>query len=258
MLISEPQPYYSIDGRPITVVPTEPTVRARLADILANDDHESDDTIAPCIMIDDANTLDSALAWCASPGAQTVIFDVDRNAAAVAANAVVVCEDGIAGHLDPMTADALFAINEACDLDYRRPAFPVIATFQMGDVTADVDVTDVVSTLNVDNLSVNPILDGHFQRTLVETVCHYGLVPPAMADPNALEMAFISMDTYRVLITSLRMMNDYQRTDTRTNALMRILTQVHDLCHWRKATAQSSCDAAISILVDELSADRED
>lgn len=258
MLMSEPQPYRSIDGRPIAVVPTEPTVRTHLADILANDDHESDDAIAPCIMIDDANTLDSALAWCASPGAQTVIFDVDRNAAAVAANAVVVCEDGIAGHLDPMTADALFAINEACDLAYRRPAFPVIATFQMGDVTADVDVTDVVSTLDVDDLSVNPILDGHFQRTLVETVCHYGLVPPAMADPNALEMAFISMDTYRALITSLRMMNDYQRADTRTNALMRILTQVHDLCHWRKATAQNSCDAAISILVDELSVDHED
>lgn len=258
MLISEPQPYRSIDGRPIAVVPTEPTVRTRLTDILANDGHEHDDVIAPCIMIDDSNALDSALTWCALPGAQTVIFDVDRNAAAVTANAVVVCEDGIAGHLDPMTADALFAINEACDLDYRRPAFPVIATFQMGDVTADVDVTDVVSTLNVDNLSVNPILDGHFQRTLVKAVCRYDLVPPMMADPNALEMTSISMDIYRALTTSLHMMNDYQRADTRTNALMRILTQVHDLCHWRKATAQSSCDTAISILVDELSVDHED
>lgn len=258
MLISEPQPYYSIDGRPITVVPTEPTVRARLADILANDDHESDDTIAPCIMIDDANTLDSALAWCASPGAQTVIFDVDRNAAAVAANAVVVCEDGIAGHLDPMTADALFAIDEACDLDCRQPSLPVITTFRMGDVTADIDVTDVVSTLDTGDLSVNPILDGCFQRTLIKAVCRYGLVPPMMADPNVLEMTSISMDIYRTLTTSLRMMSDYQRADTRTNALMRILTQVHDLCHWRKATAQSSCDAAISILVDELSVDHED
>lgn len=258
MLMSEPQPYRSIDGRPIAVVPTEPTVRVRLADILANDDHEHDDTIAPCIIIDDTNTLDSALTWCASPGVQTVMFDVDRNAAALAANAVVICEDGIAGRLDPMTADALFAINEACDLDYHRPSLPVIATFRMDDVTTDIDVTDVVSTLEVDSLSVNPILDGRFQRTLVKAVCHYGLVPPVMADPNALEMTFISMDTYRALTTSLRMMNDYQRADARTDALMRILTQVHDLCHWRKAMAQNSCDAAISILVDELSVDHED
>ena len=258
MLMSEPQPYRSIDGRPIAVVPTEPTVRIRLADVLASDDCERDDVIAPCIMIDDANTLDSALTWCASPDTQTIMFDIDRNAAAIAANAVVVCEDGIAGHLDPITADALFAINEACDLDYRQPLLPVIATFRTGDVTADIDVTDIVSTLDVGNLSVNPILDGRFQRTLVKAVCRYGLVPPAMADPNALEMAFISMDTYRALITSLRMMVDYQRADARTDALMRILTQVHDLCHWRKAAAQNSCDAAISILVDELSADHKD
>ena len=257
MLMSEPQPYRSIDGRPIAVIPTEPTVRTRLTDVLANDSREHNDTIAPCIMIDDSNALDSALAWCASPGAQSVMFDVDRNAAAVAANAVVVCEDGIAGHLDPMTADALFAINEACDLDYRQPSFPVVATFRTGDVTADIDVTDVVSTLDVDDLSVNPILDGRFQRNLVKAVCRYGLVPPAMADPNALEMAFISMDTYHALTTSLRMMNDYQRTDARTNAPMRILTQVHDLCHWRKTTAQNSCDAAMSMLVDELSVDHE-
>lgn len=258
MLISEPQPYRSIDGRPIAVVPTEPTVRTRLTDILANDGHEHDDAIAPCIMIDDSNALDSALTWCALPGTQSVIFDVDRNAAAVAANAVVVCEDGIAGHLDPMTADALFAIDEACDLDCRQPSLPVITTFRMGDVTADIDVTDVVSTLDTGDLSVNPILDGCFQRTLVETVCRYGLVPPMMADPNTLEMAFISTDAYRMLATQLRMMNDYQRADTRTDALKRILTQVHDLCHWRKATAQSSCDAAISILVDELSVDHKD
>ena len=258
MLMSEPQPYRSVDGRPIAVVPTEPTVRIRLADILASDNCEHDDTIAPCIMIDDSNTLDSALTWCASPGAQTVMFDVDRDAAALAANAVVICEDGIAGHLDPITADTLFAINEAYDLDYRRPSLPVVTTFRTGDVTADVDVTDIVSTLDVDDLSVNPILDGRFQRTLVKTVCRYGLVPPVMVDPNALEMTFISTDTYSALTTSLRMMNDYQRADARTNALLRILTQVHDLCHWRKAAAQSSCDAAISILVNELTADRED
>ena len=258
MLMSEPQPYHSIDGRPIAVVPTEPTTRTRLTDVLASDSHEHDDTIASCIIIDDSNALDSALAWCTPPGTQSVMFDVDRNAAALAANAVVVCEDGIAGHLDPMTADALFAINEACDLDYRQPSFPVVATFRTGDVTADIDVTDVVSTLDVDDLSVNPILDGHFRRNLVKAVCRYGLVPPAMADPNALEMAFISMDTYRALATSLHMMSDYQRADAHTNALLRILTQVHDLYHWRKATAQNACDAAVSILVGELATDRED
>ena len=258
MLMSEPQPYRSVDGRPIAVVPTEPTVRIRLADILANDDCEHDDAIAPCIMIDDVNTLDSALTWCALPGAQTVMFDVDRDAAALAANAVVVCEDGIAGHLDPITADALFTINEACDLDYRQPSLPVIATFRIGDVTADVDVTDIISTLDVNDLSVNPILDGRFQSTLVKAVCRYSLVPPMMADPNALEMAFISMDTYRALTTSLRMMVDYQRADAHTNALLRILTQAHDLYHWRKATAQNACDAAVSILVGELATDRED
>ena len=257
MLISEPQPYRSINGRPIAVVPTEPTVRVRLADILANDDHEHDDAIVPCIMIDDSNALDSALAWCASPGTQSVMFDVDRNAAAVAANAIVVCEDGIAGHLDPITANTLFAINETCGLDYCRPLLPVVATFRISDVTTDVDVTDVISALNVDDLSVNPILDGRFQNTLVKAVCRYGLVPSMMADPNALEMAFISMDTYRVLTTSLRIMSDYQRADARTDALTRILTQVHDLCYWRKATAQNSCDAAMSMLVSELSVDHE-
>ena len=257
MLMSEPQPYRSIDGRPIAVVPTEPTTRTRLTDVLASDSHEHDDTIAPCIMIDDSNALDSALAWCASPGAQSVMFDVDRDAAAVDANAVVVCEDGIAGHLDPITANALFAINEACDLDYRRPSLPVIATFRTGDVTADIDVTDVISTLDIDDLSVNPILDGRFQSTLVKAVCRYGLVPPMMADQNALEMAFISMDTYRTLATSLRIMSDYQRADTRTDALTRILTQVHDLCYWRKATAQNSCDVAMSMLINELSVDHE-
>ena len=236
----EPQPYESICDEPIAVIPLDAKTRANL---------ECRDQETPYILVDSIDSAQDALAWCSPNGAQTALFGVCRNLAADAADCVVLCSDGIAGTLDPVTADIIddMLCNE--DITCTMPSAPVIATIAYADMTTDLDVTDVIRSL--DRSLVEPDIkhDEVARKALFDVVAKtahdFGLIPWSMpVSGDDVTVSAVSERSLQTLRGDILAESACERRTSQTEALRCILEHTQTLREWRKSGADIAADLA--------------
>lgn len=236
----EPQPYESVCGEPIAVIPLNAKTRANL---------ECRDQETPYILVDGVDSTEDALAWCSQNGTQAALFGVSRDLAADAANCVVLCSDGIAGTLDPVTADIVDDILCNEDVAYGRTSAPVIASIAYDGMATDLDVTDVIRSL--DRSFVEPDIERDeaareaLLNVVAKTARNLGLIPwsmPVFRDPVAIEV--VSERSLQTLRGDILAESAHERRISQTEALRRILEHTQTLHEWRKSGVDIAADLA--------------